>query len=1303
MKRILIALAIILVGQAQAQHIWDGTADKQLSGNGSQANPFLISTPEQLAGLAEMVNVDRQDFAGKHFRLTQDIYLNSFAEGRDTLMWTPIGQIFMDWQTTDTCAFRGSFDGGGHTIHNIYYAGGIGWGSDWDPYAWNSDITSLDLSIFYKALFGVVDGGTIENVNMSGGMMSALSQAMLVTSVQNGSTIRNCHVEGTLRSSSEGTEMAGLAYDNHGLIENCSVNVTTWGYRAAPIAVNNHADGVIRNCVAEGEVNITCHAVGSGFVCNNYGLIEQCESSTNISAKLGNNPGRENSLSAAGFVEKNSGIIRECMAHGKLSSDNTPIFATGISVVAGFCMTNTGRIESCYADGEYKDNSTGDYPAVMVMFVRDNGIVAGHTYETPQTGVIVNSFAAGSISPCLQPLKTQWERFAFTFHASFNDDTNSINYELAEPSMEVNCYWRSDGLPSTNNPIGGEEGWSAHEVTLAYMQSQAFVDTLNRVAKLLGTSQWEYRPGQLPRATGVRTKDASVFFPGAGTKEDPYLVGNKEQLQDLAWLTNHGYDFRGEYLRQTADIILNAPMEQWGENMPTQFEPIGTTLELPRCKSKWSYYFRGNYDGGFHEVQNMYIDNLGTQQGLFGNISNRYNSVIRDLGVTDAYVHACSGGILAGYIGKGAHIIQCHVSGEALHVGDKEGDIGSFASDKGQYVLMLNCMSSAEVNGEGAFVGYGLTSYGSQIVNALYTGTSNVNSPGMAFEKEENCFMVCEDYDEGGEGGYYSWRTVEWLQSAECVNTLNDAVCRWNAEHMGDPDLQLNYWQMRSGDYPWVADNGAYTPAVAVKFESNGGTALPTRYMEAGSMAVVPARPTKEGQIFAGWYKDEQLTQFFDFEMEQPTSDLTLYARWIKNDIHDIDLTPFNNKFANTFHIKTAAQLRGFAAMVNGAYDDEGNLTTVPNDFEGKSVVLDNDIFLNDTTDWAFWGHNAYATTWIPIKGFKGAFNGQGHIIYGMYISVFDIPLPYSEETDSYGLFSSIDASGCTVTGLGIRASAIVMQSGDATNDDFKIGDIAGLMVGYLEGENNAVEKCFAEGRIVCPNSKYWDVYAAGIVGQERGKDNRISNCYSLVTIENVENNTHAGSLANIMYGVMYGSKNCVVSNCYSADQSYKGLDAGSNGSSTYYNKELVANQKAKGGKTTAEMKAKATYVDWDFDETWGRNNDINDGYPFLRLFYPDAPADSDDPIVDKCIDLEETMPVSLRVEGSRVVLAGSGRGAAWQVDVFTQAGLRLHSCVWPAAQERLELGIPPHTAVIVKAKDLQTGRTLSQTLTSGR
>lgn len=79
------------------------------------------------------------------------------------------------------------------------------------------------------------------------------------------------------------------------------------------------------------------------------------------------------------------------------------------------------------------------------------------------------------------------------------------------------------------------------------------------------------------------------------------------------------------------------------------------------------------------------------------------------------------------------------------------------------------------------------------------------------------------------------------------------------------------------------------------------------------------------------------------------------------------------------------------------------------------------------------------------------------------------------------------------------------------------------------------------------------------------------------------------------------------------------------------------------------------------------------------------------------------TMPLSIRAEGSALILAAGARTADWYVEVFTLSGVRLHSCPWPAAQERLTLRLPPHTAVVVKATDLQSGRALRQTLGSWR
>jgi pilin isopeptide linkage protein/uncharacterized repeat protein (TIGR02543 family) len=65
-----------------------------------------------------------------------------------------------------------------------------------------------------------------------------------------------------------------------------------------------------------------------------------------------------------------------------------------------------------------------------------------------------------------------------------------------------------------------------------------------------------------------------------------------------------------------------------------------------------------------------------------------------------------------------------------------------------------------------------------------------------------------------------------------------------------------------------------------VVFDSNGGSAIPTQFVEDGEPAQRPADPTREGYRFGGWFADAALTIPYDFS--QPvTADITLYAAWI--------------------------------------------------------------------------------------------------------------------------------------------------------------------------------------------------------------------------------------------------------------------------------------------------------------------------------------------------------------------------------------------------------------------------------------
>lgn len=102
---------------------------------------------------------------------------------------------------------------------------------------------------------------------------------------------------------------------------------------------------------------------------------------------------------------------------------------------------------------------------------------------------------------------------------------------------------------------------------------------------------------------------------------------------------------------------------------------------------------------------------------------------------------------------------------------------------------------------------------------------------------------------------------VDWYKEAECTNV-------WDFENETvSQDITLYA--------KWTSI--AYT----VTFETNGGTAIEAQLVPEGTFATKPATaPTKEGNLFEGWYTEQTMTNLFDF-YTPITKDITLYAKWM--------------------------------------------------------------------------------------------------------------------------------------------------------------------------------------------------------------------------------------------------------------------------------------------------------------------------------------------------------------------------------------------------------------------------------------
>ena len=70
-----------------------------------------------------------------------------------------------------------------------------------------------------------------------------------------------------------------------------------------------------------------------------------------------------------------------------------------------------------------------------------------------------------------------------------------------------------------------------------------------------------------------------------------------------------------------------------------------------------------------------------------------------------------------------------------------------------------------------------------------------------------------------------------------------------------------------------------------VTFNVDGGSNVAAATVVNGKTVAKPEDPTKEGYAFLGWYKDSELKNAFDFASYTVTADVTLYARWVHDQV----------------------------------------------------------------------------------------------------------------------------------------------------------------------------------------------------------------------------------------------------------------------------------------------------------------------------------------------------------------------------------------------------------------------------------
>ena len=236
---------------------------------------YTVTSADGLMNIAELVNGGKTDI-----NITLDKNIDLTGKG-----WTPIGTSFDN-------SYKGTFDGGGHTITGLA-------------------VTTNDQ---FVGLFGYLNrAGTVKNVVMEG--------------IQ----ITSNHMFGCT---------GGVVGYSWGTIENCSVSGSVSGTDCVGGVVGSQKAGSIIGCSSSATVKGT-HYVG-GVAGEKWGTMIACYATGNVTLEIGS----PKNLSGGGVVGLNGGSrVLACYAIGNVNSKGS---STGNVHIGGLFGDNYTVVTACY-------------------------------------------------------------------------------------------------------------------------------------------------------------------------------------------------------------------------------------------------------------------------------------------------------------------------------------------------------------------------------------------------------------------------------------------------------------------------------------------------------------------------------------------------------------------------------------------------------------------------------------------------------------------------------------------------------------------------------------------------------------------------------------------------------------------------------------------------------------------------------------------------------------------------------------------------------------------------------------------
>ena len=238
-----------------------------VTGNGTEAEPFILKTADHLAWFRDYVNVGKTSACAKIADDVEEIDMSTVCHKADAekqvaeLSWTPIGSK----------QYQGTFDGNGKTIRNLFISS-----------------TSNEIGFFGYAADCRIKNITFDNAKVKGndncstGILAGCAGSCVIENIK---TTGNCSVEGKY-------ETGGIAGRANGNISNCENHAIVKGLHSVGgiVGICFDSENSITSCANYGEITGTEDFVGGIIGYFGEGSLQNSANNGNITgdARVGN-------------------------------------------------------------------------------------------------------------------------------------------------------------------------------------------------------------------------------------------------------------------------------------------------------------------------------------------------------------------------------------------------------------------------------------------------------------------------------------------------------------------------------------------------------------------------------------------------------------------------------------------------------------------------------------------------------------------------------------------------------------------------------------------------------------------------------------------------------------------------------------------------------------------------------------------------------------------------------------------------------------------------------------------------------